>query len=130
MVVEKTALPSRVRPLGGGMRALIWLGSWLGIASLVALLLTEGATRLGLAAFGAGSSIRFSAYTGAVAAVLTLLAGLWLLLRHKRRPPLLLVVGLIGGLVAFWVPYSAKVKTQRANPDAVAPAPAATPPVQ
>jgi hypothetical protein len=115
MVVEKTALPSRVRPLSGALRAFIWFGSWLGIASLVALLLTEAGTRLGLTVFGAGSPLLFSAYTGAVAAVLAFVAGFWMLARYKRRPPLLLVVGLLGGLVAFWVPYSAKQKAPRAN---------------
>ena len=130
MVVEKTALPSRVRPVGGAFRTVIWLGSLLGIASLVALLMTEGGTRLGLSVFSSGSPIRISAYTGAMAAVLTLTSGLWLLARYKRSPPLLLVVGLLGGLVAFWVPYSAKLSAQRADTGGVAPAPNPTLPAQ
>jgi len=117
MVMEKTALPSRTRPAGGALRGLMALGSWLGIASLIALFMSGAGTRLGLWVFGTGFSIlRWSAYVGAAAAVLALVAGIWFMASRNQRPPVLLVVGLIAGLVAFWMPYSQQAKARSVPP--------------
>lgn len=117
MVIEKTALPSQTKPAGGALRGLIRLGSWLGIASLVALFMSGAGTRLGLWVFGTGFSIlRWSAYVGAAAAVLALIASIWLMAGRKQRPPVLLVVGLVAGFVAFWLPYSQQAKARSVPP--------------
>jgi len=117
MVMEKTALPSRVKPAGGALRGLMALGSWLGIASLIALLMSGAGTRLGLWVFGTGFSIlRWSAYVGAAAAVLALIAGIWLMASRKQRPPVLLVIGLLAGFAAFWMPYSQQAKARSVPP--------------
>jgi uncharacterized protein (DUF1499 family) len=117
MVIEKTALPSQTRKAGGLLRGLMVLGSWLGIASLVALFLSGTGTRLGLWAFGTGFSIlRWSAYVGSAAAAMALIAVIWLLGRRKERPPMLLVVGLLAGLITFWMPYSQQAKARSVPP--------------
>ena len=117
MVMEKTALPSRTRPAGGALRGLMALGSWLGIASLIALFMSGAGTRLGLWVFGTGFSIlRWSAYVGAAAAVLALIAGIWLMASRKQRPPVLLVIGLLAGFAAFWMPYSQQAKARSVPP--------------
>jgi uncharacterized protein (DUF1499 family) len=117
MLMEKTALPSRVRPIGGTLRGLMLFGSWVGIASLIALFMSGAGTRLGLWVFGTGFSIlRFSAYAGAVAAVLGLIAVIWLLVGRKGRPPLLLIIGVLAGVVTFWMPYSQQSKARSVPP--------------
>ena len=88
------------------LRGLVALGSGLGIAAVAALLMAAAGTRLGLWVFGTGFTIlRWSAYIGALAAVLCLVAGVWHLAVRRQAPPLLVVVGLIAGISAFWIPY-------------------------
>lgn len=117
MVMEKTALPPRVRPAGAALRGLMMLGSWLGIASLIALFMSGAGTRLGLWVFGTGFSIlRWSAYVGAAAAVLALIAVIWLMASRRQRPPVVLVIGLLAGFAAFWMPYAQQAKARSVPP--------------
>lgn len=102
---------------GGALRGLMQAGSWLGIAALVALAISGPGARFGLWEFPFGFTIlRWSAYAGAAAAVLCLVAGAWLLVSRRQRPPVLLAIGFIAGLIAFWLPYSQQATARSVPP--------------
>lgn len=100
-------LVTKTRAASPAGTALAWIG--LGLAIIAAILVLAPGPGYRFHAWSLGtafSMIRWGAYCGAVAAILSLLGVIVLVATHTRRWRLFAIAGLIVGAVAIGVPYA------------------------